>query len=63
MSRLTSEQILRMFAAFGLAKESERQRFRELERMGEQPQPMPNFILLEDDSRPKSGEDSHAKLA
>ncbi len=63
MACLTSDQIQQIFSAFNLSEESDRERFRELEKMGHQADERANFILLDNESNPKMHEASDAKLA
>ena len=63
MARLTSDRIQQMFSAFDLSKESDREKFRELVRLGQQTDERANFILLDNESNPKMHEASDAKLA
>lgn len=60
---LTQDQILQVFADFGLADERTRQQFQQLQTLSEQPKGFCNFIRSDDITQTQEKETKDAKLA
>lgn len=63
MTKLSNDQINKMFKDFGLDDENIRQTYLELQTLSNQPVYIKNFILLDSSSEPKKEELDDAKLA